>query len=48
MEKEIAQESDKFMKIMLVFGTRLETIKMCPLVREPKKEKIKKQDYLLF
>lgn len=40
MEKEIAQGSDKFMKkVMLVFGTRPEAIKMCPLVNELKKRK---------
>lgn len=40
MEKEIAQGSDKFMKkVMLVFGTRPEAIKMCPLVKELKKRK---------
>ena len=26
-------------KVMLVFGTRTEAIKMCPLVKELKKEK---------
>ena len=40
MEKEITQGSDKFMKkVMLVFGTRPEAIKMCPLVKELKKRK---------
>ena len=40
MEKEITQGSDKFMKkVMLVFGTRPEAIKMCPLVNELKKRK---------
>ena len=40
MEKEITQGSDRFMKkVMLVFGTRPEAIKMCPLVKELKKRK---------
>lgn len=34
-------------KIMLVFGTRPEAIKMCPLVNELKVEKISKQLFVL-
>lgn len=30
-------------KIMLVFGTRPEAVKMCPLVTELKKEEVLKQ-----
>lgn len=38
--KRIVQGSDRFMKkVMLVFGTRPEAIKMCPLVKELKKRK---------